>query len=180
MESFSPQAVFDLYALLPDEGKQEFLRLVGRISTAEAPFVVTRELDLTEQGRYAEMVFKEILWRFFPFLEQEARRLAREKPQLSDEEFEKEHHERMKQYAELRDREIGELERAKLKKQRDRKSDPGNVKRNLEICNRRRQDRKKWSLGKLAKTYRLTPRAITKIISEEEKWRRLAAQPGTN
>lgn len=174
MERPTPQAIFDLYVLLSNNDKVAFQNLLARISTAESIFLLAKELPITELGRFSDMMFQEITWHLFPILEREARRLAREKPELSEEEFDKEFHERIKQSTELYNREVAELEGAKLKEQRDRKSDPEIVHRNVEICDHRRQDRKRWSIGKLAKTYDLSHRAITLILRDEEKWRRLA------
>jgi hypothetical protein len=56
---------------------------------------------------------------------------------------------------------------------RNRKSDPEIVRRNVHICDLRKQDTKKWSLGRLAKDFDLAKSAIQKILREEPKWRRL-------
>ncbi len=63
---------------------------------------------------------------------------------------------------------------AHRKRQRDRKSDPAIIRRNLEICGLRKQDPKKWSLKALAKKYRKSFRTITLVLGEEDKWRELA------
>lgn len=60
------------------------------------------------------------------------------------------------------------------KKARDRKSGPETIRQSVEICNLRTQDRRKWSLKKLAGKYGVTVRRITAILAEEDKWRRLA------
>jgi hypothetical protein len=173
MEQFTPKAIYDLYCLLPNDGKAAFIKLLASVSTAEVPFVIANELPLTEKGRFAEMMFEELLWRVFPLLQQTARKLIREEPNLSDEQFDKELHERVKQNMDIYNRDISELERARLKESRDRKSDPETVRRNVEICNLRMQDPKKWSLGRLAKQYEMTKQSIKKIIEDENKWRRL-------
>jgi hypothetical protein len=164
------ESVTDALTRLPSDAGRLRLRSV---STAEVPFVVCNELPLTEQGRFAEMMFEELLWRVFPLLQRTARELIREDPSLSDEQFDKELHERVKQHMDVYNREISELERAKLKEARDRKPDPETVRRNVEICNLRKQDPAKWSLGQLAKKYEMTKQSIKKIIEEESKWRRL-------
>jgi hypothetical protein len=174
METFSPTAVFDLYVLLPEEQKKAFIKLLASVSTAEVPFVICNELSLPEKGRFAEMMFEELLWRVFPLLQQTARNLIREKPDLSDEQFDKELHERVKARMEEYEESISELERAKLKERRDRKSDPATVRRNVEICDLRRRDQAKWSLGRLGKKYGMTKQSVKKILAEETKWRRLA------
>lgn len=56
-----------------------------------------------------------------------------------------------------------------------KKSNPKTIHRNVEICDLRKTDRRKWSLTKLAKRFNVSVRSITKVLSEEEKWRSLFA-----
>jgi hypothetical protein len=56
---------------------------------------------------------------------------------------------------------------------RDRPSDPETIKRNVEICDLRKQDQKKWSFGRLAKKFDVARQSIANILKEEEKWRKL-------
>ncbi len=64
------------------------------------------------------------------------------------------------------------------KSKRNRKSSPEIVRRNVEICDLRK-DRKRWSLGRLAKKFEVTTRNITLIIKAEDKWRSLASELGS-
>ncbi|HTU88575.1 MAG TPA: hypothetical protein VMF69_00620 [Gemmataceae bacterium] len=176
IESVTPKAVFDLFALLSKEDKKEFLRLIGRCSTAEIPFLITSELPPSERERYSDMVNQQLISLIFPYLLRQARQLAREQPQLSDEEFDKMFDEQIKESMETYDQAIGELAIAKHKEQRDRKSDPEIVRRNMEICDKRKRDKKKWTLGRLARDYEMRRQTIVSILKDEEKWRRLAAQ----
>jgi hypothetical protein len=57
---------------------------------------------------------------------------------------------------------------------RNRASSPKTVCRNVEICDKREQDKKKWTLGKLAKDYKMTRQSVVNILKDEAKWRRLA------
>ena len=75
---------------------------------------------------------------------------------------------------------ISKAEAAKLKAERDRKSDPDTIQRNVEICDLRKQDPKKWSHRMIGRKYALTPQAVAKILKEESKWRQLGAQAPTN
>jgi hypothetical protein len=59
------------------------------------------------------------------------------------------------------------------KQKRDRKHDPEIVRRNVEICDRRKEDPKAWSLKKLAAKYKISIRNITLILLDEAKWRQL-------
>lgn len=71
---------------------------------------------------------------------------------------------------------VVQKEVANYKSKRNRKSDPDTIKRNVEICDLRKQDRKKWSLRKLAKHFNVTDRAITLVLKDEDKWRRLGTE----
>jgi hypothetical protein len=116
----------------------------------------------------------------YPLLLQTACRVARAQPNLTGSDFEIAVNQAVKGVMDEYDRIIGEREAAKLKEQRDRKSDPEIIRRNVEICDLRKQDPKKWTLGRLAKKYDVTSRAIRKTLKEEAKWRRLKAEMGTN
>jgi hypothetical protein len=120
----TPQVLFDLYCLLSDEHKREFLKLLGTVSTAEAPFLLVGKLSVTEQFRFSQLVFSQLLKQYLPVFEAEARKIAREDANISDAEFDKLLHERVKQIVEYQVNAIAELERAQIKQQRDRKSDP--------------------------------------------------------
>lgn len=61
-----------------------------------------------------------------------------------------------------------------------RRSDPQTIRRNVEICDLRKHDARKWTQGRLGKKYHVTTRAIRKILADEEKWRKLAAKLGTD
>jgi hypothetical protein len=50
------------------------------------------------------------------------------------------------------------------------------IRRNVEICNLWKNDRKKWSQGRLARTYHITARRIRAILKDEKKWRDLASK----
>lgn len=65
---------------------------------------------------------------------------------------------------------------AEAKQKRDRKSDPATVRRNVEICDLRGQNKKLWTLNRLAKKYKCTVRNITKVLKDEPRWRQLARE----
>jgi hypothetical protein len=71
--------------------------------------------------------------------------------------------------------------RARLAK-RNRRSATKTVRRNVEICKLRNDKPKFWTLGRLAKQFKVTKRAISKVLAEEIKWNWLAAEldKGTN
>jgi hypothetical protein len=67
---------------------------------------------------------------------------------------------------------LSDLERRRKR----RKSSPETVRRNVEICERRKKDRKTWSLRNLARKYNLRYQSVQKIVNSEAKWRKLASQ----
>jgi hypothetical protein len=180
VETFTPKVLHDLYVALSNERQREFLEMVARTSTAEVPFLMAGQMDAQEMKRFSDMVEESLARQFFPGLLHEARKLARDKPQLSDEDFEKLLNDRMVSAHARLTRDISELEAASLKEHRDRKPEPSVVKRNVEICDLRKADKKTWSQGRLAKKFDITPRRIRSILAEEEKWRRLDAKGRTN
>lgn len=63
---------------------------------------------------------------------------------------------------------------ADAKEARDRKSDPAIVRRNVEICDLRRLNPKKWSFTTLAKKFDLPKSSIQLIVRTEAEWREKA------
>jgi hypothetical protein len=104
--------------------------------------------------------------------------LLRENPQITREQYGEEVESRVRKTVEEMAQVVSEREREKFKAQRDRKRDPKTIKRNVEICDLRKKDRKHWSLGRLAKKYGVSVRTITLTLQEEATWRRLAGELG--
>ncbi len=50
------------------------------------------------------------------------------------------------------------------------------IRRNVEICDLRKLDAKKWTHGRLAKKYGMKKQSLARILKTEEKWRHLASQ----
>jgi len=61
----------------------------------------------------------------------------------------------------------------KQKKKRDRANDPETIRQNVEICDLRKEDKKKWSMGQLARKFGMARQSISKILKKEENWRQL-------
>lgn len=178
MDVVTPQVLIDLFDILLSEDKKKFFVLLGRRSIAETVFVILNELSNTEQWRFTELIHKVLTAKIYPFLLQKARRFARDNPQLSDEEFDRLFREDMAKSSEYYERELRNLVRAQLKEERDRPSDPEIIKRNVQICDLRKKDSKKWSLGKLAQHFKRDKKTISDILKDEIKWRRLALEGG--
>jgi hypothetical protein len=172
VELFTPQVLIELYRTLPAEKQAEFRKCLARTLTNRDMAQIMAEMPRDERRQACAILVEVIM----PFLISNAVRLVRENPSLSNEAIEKKLASHAKKFGDDFAREAGDIEREKLKIQRDRKSDPRTVRRNVEICDRRRQDTKRWTFGRLAREYEITRQAIVRILKEEDKWRRLAAQ----
>jgi hypothetical protein len=180
MEPITPKAILDVYELFSEENQQAFLRLLGERLSGEALFAMLGCLHPFEYGVFIDKFHGALAETLYPVYIREARRVAKEGPDLSDEEFDRQVTARVQQATNQVKAEIGAEERAKLKATRDRQSDPETVRRNVEICDRRLQDPGHWTQGQLALEYRITKRAIRKILGNEAKWRKLARGQGTD
>lgn len=176
MELPSAKAVFDLYVLLSDDDKCAFVRLLGQHSTAEAAVLHMTNLSRQQHARFSELMFPYFVETAYPLLLQSACRVARDQPNLTGTDFAIAVDRSVKEVMHEYDRIIGEREAAKLKEQRDRKSDPEIIRRNVQICNRRKGDAKKWTQGRLSREYQLDKKTIRDILRDELKWRQMAAR----
>ena len=75
--------------------------------------------------------------------------------------------------------EVIKAARAKLRSMK-RQSSPDTVARNLQICDWRKSDPKKWTFGRLVKHFHIKRQSIQVILKNEKKWRRLAAEQAAN
>lgn len=180
MERVTPEVLYDLYLALSNDDQLSFLRLVADASTAEVPFLMSGQLSIPEQARFAEMLTEGVLKQGFPLMLQHALHVAETMPGASRDQQLATLHDLVKQNQEHYDRTIGEREQAKFKAQRERKSDPEIVRRNVEICDLRKQDTTKWTLGRLANRYKISRQNVGLVLNDEARWRRLAQNLSSN
>ena len=176
----TPQKVLDHFYLLSPAEKTKFIRLLGHVSSSQSVYAMFEELHPIDRQEFLDLAFQELAGQFMPFAIQHAIRIARERPDLSDADFEKELRAAVKRSTDTFSREIGEREAAKLKAARDRKPSLSIAERNVEICDLRRKDPRHWSQGRLAKKYKLDVRTIRKILTEENEWRATLVRGRTN
>ncbi len=176
MEPCTPAFLFSLYRLLTPEQQIDFLKLVASISTAKEPLMMIDEMPRRERRKFTDLTTAKVVEGTLPLLVRTACKLVRENPRLLTEPYEQELERSFREWGDAAAREISAMEREQLKEQRDRKSRPETIKRNVEICDLRKTDPKKWSLGMLGKKFHITKQAIKKILEEESKWRRLAVE----
>lgn len=176
VERASPQSVFDLFKSLDNDAQRAFIRILAHHLSVEAFFDMLAQLDPLEQKKFSDMVGETLMPLLLPQFAREAIDLVKELPETGRDELVPILSSRVAQIQKLYDSELGKLAEATLKQKRDRKSDPETVRRNVEICNLRKHDRKKWTLGKLASRFQVTRRAISLVLVDEAKWRRLAGE----
>jgi hypothetical protein len=179
IDRLTPGTVIEFYHQLSDGGKRAFLQLLGSGISAEAMYFMLGCMDLVENEKFCDMFEKECQ-PLYALLLNRAVRAAREHPNWTDEDLKREVGKGIREHHDLMYRELMELGKAKHKKERDRKSDPEKVKRNVEICDLRNQDKKKWSHGRLAKKFKTSPPNIRLILADEAHWRREAARLSSN
>jgi hypothetical protein len=176
VEVISPSVVFDLYKSLQEDGQAAFRKLLATTLRSNGLLDLTRDMSAQERLKYLDVIGGFLALNAFPIMARYAVKFAHQFPHLTDEQM----HSKIMESMDALIQQIGSMQAEQFKSQRDRKSKPETIKRNVEICDLRKKDRRKWTLGKLAKDHRVTPRAITRILSQENKWRRLAATLGTN
>jgi hypothetical protein len=180
MGPITPKELLDVYELLSEENQRAFLRLLGGRLSGEALFAMLGCLHRSEYGVFIDSFHGLLAETLYPVYIREARRVAKESSNLSDEEFDRQVTARVQQATDQFKAEIGSEERDKLKAERNRQSNPETVRRNVEICDLRLQDPKRWTHGRLARKYGKTSQLIRKILKEETEWRRKAREQSTD
>jgi hypothetical protein len=174
------KSVFDLFLGLSEEQKDIFIKLLAGVCTPKVPLMLVAELAPSEQEKFSQRIYGTLIEMLLPLLIDRAWELLKDNPDVTRERFGEEVDAGVRAWVEKCAIEMGEREREKLKKERDRQSSEETIRRNAEICNLRRTDPKKWSQGRLAKQYDLSAPMIRKILSEEAEWLKLAASLSTN
>jgi hypothetical protein len=174
------QAVLDSFRALPADDRRDFFQSIAGEIPAESALVLFGNMPLSERERFVQKIIEEVNGVMMPAMLITALHFIQGQPELAGKSLEKlvakQHVEALVDMSLKVSQLYKTFEAARLKATRDRKSAPATVRRNVEICDLRKRDRKLWSQGKLAKRFKISPPAIRKILTDEEKWRRLAAE----
>jgi hypothetical protein len=177
------QAVLDSFRALPADDRRDFFQSIAGEIPVESALVLFGNMPLSERERFIQKIVDEVVGRVMPAVIITGIHVLQEKPELAGKELEKlvaKHHaEELVKASQQVSQMYKSFEAARLKAKRDRKSAPATVRRNVEICNLRKRDPKHWSQGQLAKKFKVSSPAIRKILKDEAKWRRLAADQDT-
>ena len=179
MNELDPKRISESFASLDSDHRNLFLQMLAVKLPQEEILFLLAKMDTETTLVFHEQFYRAITGMFLPILLKEARRLARgDLSNVSDEEFDKKFGEQISASIYSLIRTIFKRAEERFRKKRDRKSDPETITRNVEICELRKQDRKRWKLATLAKKFDVTIRYIGKVIQGEAKWRSLAAKLG--
>jgi hypothetical protein len=180
VESFSARTLIDLFSLLSKEERENFLKLLGQRLLGEEPLLITSEMPLQEKEKYLKLYLSPMMGVMFPILAKTAGDMARVMPMASNDDLGKAINKTVMDTFNEYGSTIAKVELDKAKIERDRKSDPEIIKRNVHICDLRISNPGKWTQGKLSKHFKISPQGIRKILSEEAEWRQKLARLSTN
>jgi hypothetical protein len=122
-QSVTPIVIRDLFRKFPHAEQEKIIKLLAKEIKADGIFAMAGELSKPEQFRLSEMVTGTAISEMFPICLRQARILARRRPDLSDEEFDRQLEGIVTNMVERIGRDMSELGKAQLREQRDRKAD---------------------------------------------------------
>lgn len=176
----TPDHVYQQYKLLTPHERQEFLQRAAAIETAASAELFIQGLPPRQREDYVENNLMFFYHAMLAIVLEDAIKVAKSIPDIQLDQLMEKVRQKEKKVLGASFGAIESMVERRLKTSRDRKSKPATIRRNVEICDLRARDSKTWTQGKLAKKYKLTPQGIRKILSEDTKWRQLAAALSTN
>ncbi len=172
VEIATPKVVFDLYQSLTEDQKMVFLAHLASISNGKHITCLIESMPTLTKTELNQRIYGHIIDSMLPVLTGIAFDLVAKTPEIQREDARIQMANESQRYLKGIIEEAAVVERAIVKDQRDRKSDPETVKRNVEICDLRLSDPKKWSHRRLAREFKVTPQYIGLVLKEEAEWRR--------
>ncbi|HEX3149651.1 MAG TPA: hypothetical protein VHR66_16365 [Gemmataceae bacterium] len=131
VEPATPQSLLDNYDRLSNQDVDVFLQLLGERSSAAALQIIIQNLPTTEHCRFRELAIGPMYEAAMPLVIQEAIRIVRAYPDMADEEIAALIAEQAPRLLDAMTRVVSEVERARLKAERDPK--PRKTERDDEI-----------------------------------------------
>jgi hypothetical protein len=176
MEIVTPKVLCDLYSRYSKGEKDEFLKRLARISSGREIVFMVNELPKSQQWEFSSRIYTTIVNLALPLCVSRAAQLVQENPDLTHEALKEKLALSVTAFVEDAAKDMSELRLEQFKKKRERKSDPETVQQNIEICDLRKKDKRRWSLGALAKKFGMARQSVSNVLKEEEKWRRLFSE----
>jgi hypothetical protein len=170
---FTPRFLLDLLHTLPIEKQHEFWRLCGQSSSADVPILIAAELPLAERERFSKsQAWQETNGQVFNLMLVEAIRMAKEHPQLGEHDAIAELKSRVQEALDDWQDKIIPLDRAKVKRIRDRSGKAEIAIRNAQICDecKAAQGKKAATIHRLAIQHGLTPGTVKDIYRNRSRW----------
>lgn len=180
VEAITPHDILVIFRMLSPDHRTEFMKLVAKESNAELFYQQAHSLPDEEYVKLMTSMINKVLVSILPGAINHVISTLKELPEASLTEIEQAVSLKMAQGAEALVKGTEYRTKHEFAKKRNRKSDPKTIKRNVEICDRRRRDSKTWSHGKLASEYGLSEPMIRKILTAEAEWRRQLKNDSTN
>lgn len=169
VDATAPRALLDQYRRLAPEQRAEFIQLVASESNDELFGAFWNALPIQERSPFMLQVVSFVR----PILIREAIPIVRAFPELSVEEL-------VGKVSVAYEESVTELEAAlilreerKFKAQRDPKSRPKTIRRNIEICDCHQQN-PQLSKAQLGKRFKVSAAYVRKVLRNQPHWRRLA------
>ena len=119
--AITAKAVYDLFELLSEANKEEFLRILGRNCSPKVPLFIASELSPSQRQRFTDSIFGNLVELYLPVVVREVVKRFREHPGPISDEFEKEVEAGIKDWVVKTAIVQRQLEREKLKRERDPK-----------------------------------------------------------
>lgn len=171
----STQSFCNQFRQLTTEQRIAFVRLIANESDCALLGEFWNALPIKEQIEFMHPLLEEMAKRLRPILIRETIMVVKRFPDLSEEELLEEISKRYEQTLMEVEEGLAIREEHKFKSLRNRKSSPATIRQNVEICDLRQANPKKWSLRRLAMKYEMDWRSIQRIVKAESKWRQLAS-----
>jgi hypothetical protein len=164
IEEPTPKAIFDLYALLPNEGKSIFLRLLSQNTTGEQALIFFEQLPVIERMKVDNSWNSNTIKSLFPKMLAVAYELFQHNPQVQKKEF----MELVINSLAATQLTIERHVEAQLKQARDPK--PRNVERDAEIIRLAKEDKNSGEIHRAIKSrWPCTVGAVNQVIMRAKR-----------
>lgn len=171
--AISPQQLVDAFMSYGPEQRDEFVRLFAQVCPHETPRAIIRHFPVAKREEMDGELYRKTFLRVLPACYQHAREILSMNPEISDDEFQKDMHAKLEKFVMDTKSLAAQKEKENLETQRNRKSDPNTIKRNVDIC-KLKDEKPNLSLGQLGKQFNLSPSSIRDILEERSRWFSLA------
>lgn len=167
IESLTPVMLRDLIKLLQTDQRKILMRLVGSEIVKGDYVELVSQLKPEVKEQVYEMHYGAFTKHLYPMMLDKAVKACREMAHISDDEIK----DAMTKHAAQLMGVMRDAAFEEVNTQRNRKSDPETIRRNIEMLDKRRSDSKTWSYAKLGDHYGVSKEYARDVIKAEGHWR---------